>query len=111
MVAICDKQLYYVGDLKFTESKDYINFEKLNINNGLIYGGKNSTFLFDEKGYIYKLNNKTNNYEVFYQRTLLKYAIRYLSVFLIAMTLLYLVIAFFESNKRYNRYFKVNNHK
>ena len=111
LVAICDTQLYFVGDLKFDESQDYINFKELNIDNGLIYSGKNATFLLDKKGYVYKLNNQTNNYEIFYQRTLLKYAIRYLSIFLISMTILYLIIAFFESNKRYNRYFKVNNHK
>ena len=58
---------------------------------------------------MYNVDN--NQYQIMYQRTLLKLAIRYLSIFVVVMTLFYLIVAFLEANKRYNRYFLVNKNK
>ncbi len=110
LIAICNNKLLYVGDLNIYESSDYITFEKLDVD-GLIYSGNNATFLLDEKGYLYMYNTDNNEYQIMYQRTLLKLAIRYLSIFVVVMTLFYLIVAFLEANKRYNRYFLVNKNK
>ena len=110
LIGVCKDKLLYIGDLRVHESKDYINFETLDVD-GLIYSGNNATFLLNKKGYLYIYNVDNNEYQIMYQRTLLKLAIRYLSIFVVVMTLFYLIVAFLEANKRYNRYFLVNKNK
>jgi hypothetical protein len=76
-----------------------------------IYGSDNAVFLLDNKGRLFLYDKKAKQFNIMYERTITKLTIRYLSIFIVVMTLFYLVVAFLESNKRYNRYFLVNKNK
>ena len=101
--------IYYLGDIKYYNSEDTLT--KFEYTNNNIYASRNSLIYLDKKGYLNIYNEDTNSFDVMYQKTLLKGLIKYFSLFVVVMTLFYLILSFAESNKRYNRYFKVNKEK
>lgn len=101
--------IYYLGDIKYFNSEDTLT--KFEYTNNNIYASRNSLIYLDKKGYLNIYNEDTNSFDVMYQKTLLKGLIKYFSLFVVVMTLFYLILSFAESNKRYNRYFKVNKEK
>lgn len=104
-----NKGIYYLGDIKYFNSQDRLT--KFEYTTNKIYASRNSLIYLDEKGFLNIYNEDTNSFDVMYQKTLLKEIIKYFSLFVIGMTLFYIILSFIESNKRYNRYFKVNKTK
>lgn len=109
-IAITDKGLYYCESLKFYE-ESITQFEKINVKDGLVYGSRNALIHYSDNQRLYLWNDSTNEFEIMYLNIFVCYILRYFSLFVIAMTLFYLILSFLESNKRYNRYFRVNNKK
>ena len=100
-----NNEFYYSGNIgyemssTFTKINQYGTFDQIN-------GGYYSTIVI-KNGIVYYIDYKDNNnlvrmYDNFIVQTLMKY----ISLFLIVMTVLYLIIYFFEENSKYNRYFK-----
>ena len=116
-----DKYIFswvWVVDEKFRLEDLYSSFlsflckiASINITTNKIYASRNSLIYLDEKGFLNIYNEDTNSFDVMYQKTLLKEIIKYFSLFVIGMTLFYIILSFIESNKRYNLYFKVNKAK
>ena len=104
-----NKGIYYLGDIKYFNNQDRLT--KFEYTTNKIYASRNSLIYLDEKGFLKIYNEDTNSFDVMYQKTLLKEIIKYFSLFVIGMTLFYIILSFIESNKRYNRYFKVNKAK
>ena len=102
---------YYIGKMSGFEYSDTL--KELDIDNKKmsIYGSDNAVFLLDNKGRLFLYDKKAKQFNIMYERTITKLTIRYLSIFIVVMTLFYLIAAFLESNKRYNRYFLVNKNK
>lgn len=100
-----DDAYYYSGNVGFDHST---TFKKIN------QFGKMDTIITSlyttiviKKGIVYYINYDSNNQFVrMYDNFIVHYIVRYVSVFLIVMTLFYLVLYFIEENKKYNRYFK-----
>ena len=109
MIIDTNKGIYYLGDIKYFNNQDRLT--KFEYTTNKIYASRNSLIYLDEKGFLKIYNEDTNSFDVMYQKTLLKEIIKYFSLFVIGMTLFYIILSFIESNKRYNRYFKVNKAK
>ena len=96
---------YYSGNVGFDHStifKKINQFGKMDTIITSLY-----TTIVIKKGIVYYINYDSNNQFVrMYDNFIVHYIVRYVSVFLIVMTLFYLVLYFLEENKKYNRYFK-----
>lgn len=104
-------KIYYIGKMSGFEYSDTLKELDIDSKNMSIYGSDNAVFLLDNKGRLFLYDKKAKQFNIMYERTITKYTIRYLSIFVVVMTLFYLIVAFLESNKRYNRYFFVNKNK
>lgn len=96
---------YYSGNIGFehtTQFKKITNYGTFDE----IFPGLYSTIVL-KKGIVYYINYENHNSLIrMYENYFVKYIVRYVSLFLVIMTLFYLVVYFKEENDRYNRYFK-----
>ena len=97
--------IYYSGNVGYETSNE---FKKINKYGKIdeIYPSYYSTIVL-KKGIVYYINyDEGNSFTRMYENYIMKYIVRYVSLFLSVMTLFYLVVYFCEENSRYNRYFK-----
>lgn len=101
-IAIAKNSLYYSGTLKyFSETKEFL---KLNIEDGLLYGNRNSLIVYkNNKLYLYDENSKSFN--IMYSNSILSKIMKIFNVFVVIMLTFYFILSFKEANERYNRYF------
>lgn len=102
-IAVTKNNLYYLGNLKYHEEV-FDCFQPLNIKSGLVYGNRHSLILFKNKR-LYLYDKNTFKFEPMYTNLIVAYVLRYLSLFIFVMIVIYLLWSFFEANSRYNRYF------
>ncbi len=104
-IAITDNGLYYYGILKDYEDS-FDGFSKTKIEEGFVYGSKNALIHYTHhRLYLF---NEEKVWETMYVNWFVNYVLRYFSLFVIAMSGFYLILSFYDANKRYNRYFAVN---
>lgn len=101
-IAICNDGLYYCGILKYF--KEANTFLKTNINDGLLYGNRNSLIVYkNNKLYLYDEN--INDFTIMYSNLILMKITKIFNVFVVIMLTFYFILSFFEASERYNRYF------
>lgn len=107
-IAVTKNGLYYFGELQYLDISDQ-EFTSLNIKNGRIYGTRHSLIYLANNNRFYFYNKSNKTYEAMYQSLFVCYILRWGAVFVFVMIIFYLIFSFADANKRYNRYFSVNN--
>lgn len=96
---------YYSGNIGYENSSTFKRITEFGDIDQIIGGYYSTIVLKDE--IVYYIDYEDNNHLVrMYDNFIVQYVIKYLSLFLMVMTLFYLVVYFFEQNGKYNRYFK-----